>query len=123
MAKQTRQAVAEADAVIFVVDVRGGCRRRTTTSRAYLRTQQEAVVLAANKAEGMTESPLLAEFHELGIGEPHPVSSAHGQGIRSLLEAALVDFSRTRRRRRRPPARRARSAWPWPAGPTSARAR
>jgi GTP-binding protein len=50
------------------------------------------VVLAANKAEGMTESPLLAEFHELGIGEPHPVSAAHGQGIRSLLEAALEDF-------------------------------
>jgi GTP-binding protein len=50
------------------------------------------VVLAVNKAEGMTDSPLLAEFHELGIGEPHPVSAAHGQGIRSLLEAALEDF-------------------------------
>ena len=45
-----------------------------------------------NKAEGMAESPLLAEFHELGIGEPHPISAAHGQGIRSLLEAALDDF-------------------------------
>jgi len=50
------------------------------------------VLLAANKAEGMVDSPLLAEFFELGIGEPHPVSSAHGQGIRSLTEAALANF-------------------------------
>jgi GTP-binding protein len=40
----------------------------------------------------MSESPLLAEFHELGMGEPHPVSAAHGQGIRSLLEAVLEPF-------------------------------
>jgi GTP-binding protein len=40
----------------------------------------------------MAESPLLGEFHELGIGDPHPISAAHGQGIRSLLEAALQDF-------------------------------
>jgi GTP-binding protein len=40
----------------------------------------------------MSESPLLAEFHELGMGEPHPVSAAHGQGIRSLLDAVLEPF-------------------------------
>jgi GTP-binding protein len=40
----------------------------------------------------MADSPLLAEFHELGIGTPHPVSAAHGQGVRSLLEAALEGF-------------------------------
>ncbi len=92
MARQTRQAVAEADAVIFVVDVRGGLSAQDHDIARFLRTQQKRVVLAANKAEGMTESPLLGEFHELGIGEPHPISSAHGQGIRSLLEAALLDF-------------------------------
>ncbi len=92
MARQTRQAVAEADAVIFVVDVRGGLSAHDHDIARFLRTQQKRVVLAANKAEGMTESPLLGEFHELGIGDPHPISSAHGQGIRSLLEAALVDF-------------------------------
>ena len=92
MAKQTRQAVAEADAVIFVVDVRGGLSAQDHDIARYLRTQQKKVLLAANKAEGMVESPLLGEFHELGIGEPHPISSAHGQGIRSLLEAALESF-------------------------------
>ncbi|MEI7464620.1 MAG: ribosome biogenesis GTPase Der [Burkholderiales bacterium] len=92
MAKQTRQAVAEADVVIFVVDVRGGLSAQDHDIARYLRTTQKKVLLAANKAEGMSESPLLGEFFELGIGAPHPVSAAHGQGIRSLLEAALEDF-------------------------------
>ena len=93
MAKQTRQAVAEADAVIFVVDVRGGLSAQDHDIANFLRTQQKRVLLAVNKAEGMQESPLLGEFYELGIGEPHPISAAHGQGIRSLLEAALEGFT------------------------------
>lgn len=92
MAKQTRQAVAEADAVIFVTDVRAGLSAQDHDIARYLRTQRKTVLLAVNKAEGMQESPLLAEFHELGIGDPHPISAAHGQGIRSLLEAALEPF-------------------------------
>ncbi len=92
MAKQTRQAVAEADAVIFVVDVRAGVTGQDHDIARYLRTAGKKVLLAANKAEGMVDSPLLGEFFELGLGEPHPVSSAHGQGIRSLTEAALADF-------------------------------
>ena len=92
MAKQTRQAVAEADAVIFVVDVRAGVSGQDHDIARYLRTAGKKIVLAVNKAEGMAESPLLAEFFELGLGEPHPVSAAHGQGIRSLTDAALADF-------------------------------
>ncbi|MEK0416409.1 MAG: GTP-binding protein Der [Pseudomonadota bacterium] len=92
MAKQTRQAVAEADVVIFVVDVRSGLSGQDHDIARYLRAQRKKIILAVNKAEGMTDSPLLAEFHELGIGEPLPISSAHGQGIRSLTEAALADF-------------------------------
>ena len=89
MAKQTRQAVAEADAV----DLRRRRARRPVGAgprhRPLPAHGRQAVVLAANKAEGMTESPQLAEFYELGLGEPHPVSAAHGQGIRSLVEVAL----------------------------------
>jgi GTPase len=92
MAKQTRQAVAEADAVIFVVDVRSGVSGQDHDIARYLRTVGKKVVLAVNKAEGMQESPLLAEFFELGLGEPHPISAAHGQGIRSLTDAALAHF-------------------------------
>jgi GTPase len=89
MAKQTKQAVAEADAVIFVVDVRTGVSGQDHDIARYLRSANKRVFLAVNKAEGMSDSPHLAEFHELGIGEPHPVSAAHGQGIRSLTDAVL----------------------------------
>jgi GTP-binding protein len=89
MAKQTKQAVAEADAVVFVTDVRAGVSAQDHDIARYLRSVNKRVFLAVNKAEGMSESPALAEFHELGIGEPHPVSAAHGQGIRSLMEAVL----------------------------------
>jgi len=92
MAKQTRQAVAEADAVIFVVDMRSGVSGQDHDIATFLRAAGKKVVLAVNKAEGMSESPLLAEFWELGLGEPIPISAAHGQGIRSLTDAALADF-------------------------------
>jgi GTP-binding protein len=92
MARQTRQAVAEADAVVFVTDVRAGLSAQDHEIARYLRACNKQVILAVNKAEGMLEAPQIAEFHELGIGEPHPVSAAHGQGIRSLLDAALESF-------------------------------
>ena len=93
MAHQTRQAVAEADVVIFVVDVRLGLSVQDHDIARYLRTAQKNVLVAVNKAEGMSESPMLNEFHELGMGELHPISAAHGQGIRSLLDAALDGFT------------------------------
>ena len=95
MAKQTRQAVAEADVVIFVTDVRTGLSAQDADIARFLRQANKRVILTVNKAEGMVESPHLAEFHELGLGEPLPISAAHGQGIRSLTEEALVDFPET----------------------------
>jgi GTP-binding protein len=90
MAKQTRQAVAEADVVVFVVDVRAGLSAQDHDIANFLRKLGKPTILAANKAEGMTEgAPLMGEFYELGLGEIHPVSAAHGQGIRSLVDAAL----------------------------------
>ena len=89
MAKQTRQAVAEADVVIFVVDARAGLSAQDHDIAKYLRRLGKPCVLAANKAEGMTEGAQLGEFFELGLGEVHAVSAAHGQGIRSLVDLAL----------------------------------
>ncbi|MCR5864766.1 MAG: ribosome biogenesis GTPase Der [Aquincola tertiaricarbonis] len=93
MAKQTKQAVAEADAVIFVLDIRSGLSGQDADIARYLRAANKRVFIAVNKAEGMAESPMLSEFHELGMGEPHPISAAHGQGIRSLVEAVLESFT------------------------------
>ena len=89
MARQTRQAVAEADVVIFVTDLRAGLSAQDHDIARYLRSVNKRVLLAVNKAEGMADSPRLNEFHELGIGDPWPVSAAHGQGVRSLLDAAF----------------------------------
>jgi GTP-binding protein len=89
MAKQTRQAVAEADVVIFVVDARAGLSAQDHDIANYLRRLHKPVVLIANKAEGMTEGHQLVEFYELGLGPVLPVSAAHGQGVRSMAELAL----------------------------------
>jgi len=89
MAKQTRAAVAEADAVLFVVDVRAGLSAQDHDIARFLRQSGKRTVLTVNKAEGMSQSPALNEFHELGLGVPHPVSAAHGQGVRSVVDAAL----------------------------------
>jgi GTP-binding protein len=89
MAKQTRQAVAEADVVVFVVDARAGLSAQDHDIASYLRKLGKPTVLVANKAEGMTEGHQLAEFFELGLGPVLPVSAAHGQGMRSMVESAL----------------------------------
>jgi GTP-binding protein len=89
MAKQTRQAVAESDAVIFVVDARAGISAQDHEIARYLRRLGKPTLLVANKAEGMTQGLQLVEFFELGLGEVMPVSGAHGQGVRSMIEAVL----------------------------------
>ncbi len=89
MARQTRQAVAEADVVIFIVDARAGLSAQDHDIADYLRRLGKPCLLVANKAEGMREGAHLAEFYELGLGEVLPVSASHGQGVRSMLEAAL----------------------------------
>lgn len=95
MAKQTEQAIAEADVVVFVVDVRAGLSAQDHDIARYLRRLGKPCVLAGNKAEGMQESALLGEFYELGLGQIHPVSAAHGQGVRSLVDAALEPLALT----------------------------
>ncbi len=89
MARQTRQAVAEADIVIFVVDAREGLSAQDHDIANELRRLGKLCLLAANKAEGMKGGARLVDFYELGLGEVHPVSAAHGQGVRSLIELAL----------------------------------
>ena len=89
MAKQTRQAVAESDVVIFVLDARAGLSAQDHDIARYLRRLGKPTLLVANKAEGMTQGMQMVEFYELGLGEVMPVSGAHGQGVRSMLDKAL----------------------------------
>ncbi|MDX3896048.1 ribosome biogenesis GTPase Der [Pusillimonas sp.] len=89
MARQTQQAIAEADVVIFLVDARAGVNAHDHEIARLLRRSGQKVVLAVNKAEGMRHGGAVAEFHELGLGEPWPISASHGDGVADLLDKAL----------------------------------
>lgn len=92
MARQTLQAVDEADAVVFLVDGRQGVTAQDKVIADRLRRSGRPVILAVNKCEGMSRAIAAAEFHELGLGQPYAISSAHGEGVRDLVNLALEDF-------------------------------
>jgi len=92
MARQTRQAVDEADAVLFLVDARAGIVSQDRLIVDELRKSGRRVFLVVNKAEGMDPALAGAEFHALGLGDPLPVSAAHGEHISDLMEAVLADI-------------------------------
>ena len=89
MAKQTKQAVAEADVIVFIVDGRQGLTPHDKTITEFLRKAGRPVVLVVNKAEGMKYSAVASDFYELGLGDPLAVSSAHGDGVHDMLDEAL----------------------------------
>jgi GTP-binding protein len=98
MARQARQAVLEADVVLFIVDGRQGLTAHDREIGAELRRNARRIMLAVNKAEGMQREAVAAEFHELGLGEPMAISAAHGDGVRELAELALAPFVEEARR-------------------------
>ena len=93
MDKQTRQAVAEADVVLFLVDARDGISGQDHDIANYLRRLGKPCLLVANKSEGLQAGLQVSEFFELGLGAVQAISAAHGQGIRPLIELALSMLS------------------------------
>src|SRR4029077_6355417 len=81
MAKQTLQAVAEADAVLFLVDGRDGLTGEDREIAAQLRKTGRPLWLVVNKSEGRLREAVAADFHELGLGDPLPIAAAHGDGV------------------------------------------
>jgi GTPase len=91
MARQAEQAIVEADAVVFVVDGRAGLTPGDRAIAERLRRLKN-VYLGVNKTEGMQSDTAVAEFHELGLGNPAAISAAHGEGVRELVELVLSRF-------------------------------
>jgi GTP-binding protein len=91
--EQSRAAIAEADAVVLVADARAGLRAGDAELAATLRGVDVPVVVVANKVDRPADEHLTAEFHKLGLGEPHAVSAAHGHGTGDLLDAIAVAAS------------------------------
>ncbi|MCL6556773.1 MAG: 50S ribosome-binding GTPase, partial [Burkholderiales bacterium] len=93
MARQTLLAVDEADAIVFLVDARQGLTGQDKTIADTLRRSGRPVYVAVNKAEGMDRAAVAAEFHELGLGEPLPISASHGDGVAELMDIVLAPFT------------------------------
>jgi GTP-binding protein len=90
MARQAREAIAEADAILFITDGRAGLAPQDKRIAQLLRELDAPVFLVVNKTEGMNESIVTAEFHELALGDPIAISAEHGEGVRQLVEDALA---------------------------------
>ncbi len=92
MAKQAEQAIAEADALLFMVDARNGLTPHDEQIASRLRRAGRPTFLVVNKAEGMNRAVVSAEFHALGLGDPLCISSAHGDNVHALMELVLESF-------------------------------
>ncbi len=92
MARQADQAIAEADALLFMVDGRAGLTPQDKQIAVELRRTGRPVHLVVNKGEGMNRAVVAADFHELGFGDPIVISASHGDGVRGLIDAALAPF-------------------------------
>ena len=84
---QAEAAIAEADVIVFMVDVRDGVIAADSEIADLLRTCQKPVVLAANKADNARVESQMVDFYQLGVGTPLAVSAQHGRGINELLQA------------------------------------
>jgi len=83
---QAREAIAEADAVLLVVDGRAGLRAGDAELATILQRASTPVLVVANKADRPGDEYLGADFHKLGLGEPLAVSASHGLGTGDLLD-------------------------------------
>ncbi len=92
MALQAEAAIAEADVVIFMTDARDGLVPQDRRIADRLRRTGRRPILVVNKAEGLPPMAT-AEFHELGLGDPLPISAAHGEGVAAMMDIALSGFA------------------------------
>jgi GTPase len=90
VAAQAREAVAEADLVLFLVDARAGITPGDEEVAAILRRAKKPVLVLANKIDDPAQDALALEFHRLGLGDPVPFSALHGVGTGDLLDEVVA---------------------------------
>jgi GTPase len=93
--RHASEAMAEADAIVMVVDARAGLRAGDAELARLLQSAEQPVLVAANKADRPSESYLAAEFHGLGLGAPIAVSATHGLGSGDLLDRIVESLGET----------------------------
>lgn len=90
MAKQSLQAIDEADVVFFLVDARAGLLPADQMIADHLRKTDKKVFLLANKVDGIDGDSESAEFFSLGLGNVIQIAAAHGRGVAQLIQTALL---------------------------------
>jgi GTP-binding protein len=88
--EQARAGIADAQVAVLVVDARAGIRPGDEEMAELLRRSPLPTIVAANKCDGVSEEPLAADFHRLGLGEPLAVSAAQGLGSGDLLDRIVA---------------------------------
>jgi GTP-binding protein len=97
IAAQAREAVAQADLVLFVVDARAGVTPGDEEVADILRRARKPVLLIANKIDDPAQETLALDLHRLGLGDPIPVSALHGHGTGDLLDQIVGQLPGTGR--------------------------
>ncbi len=92
MAKQSLQAIEEADIVLFMVDGRAGLNPADEMIANHLRRTEKSHYLVVNKTDGLNPDVVVGDFYALGIGEPLPIAAAHGRGVNQLIEYVLDEL-------------------------------
>jgi GTP-binding protein len=87
MQAQTATAVAQADAILFLVDARAGATPTDRTFADLVRKSGKPAILVANKSEGRAGEAGALESYALGLGDPVAISAEHGEGLADLYDA------------------------------------
>ena len=86
---QTEQGISFADVVLFMIDAREGLTPTDIDLAQKVRRMGKPIYLLANKAENRSVLPNLDELYTLGLGEPLPISSAHGEGVSDIYDILI----------------------------------
>lgn len=93
MKKQAEMAIDMADVIVLLTNVKDGLTAADKDVAVMLQKSGKPVLLACNKVDNVGEPPMeLYEFYNLGMGEPHPISSTHGLGLGDFLDEIVKLF-------------------------------
>lgn len=92
MAQQSKMAVTEADAVVFMLDSRAGLTPSDQLLASQFRTIGKPVFYVANKIDGLDPDVAMADFYQLGVEAIYPITATHGRGVKHLLDALVDTF-------------------------------
>jgi GTP-binding protein len=90
--QQLEVAIAQADVIIFLVDVKDGAIAADEEIAGVLRAANKPIILAVNKVDSDKQTSQVPDFYRLGIGEPVAISAHHNRGIDELMEAVLASL-------------------------------